>query len=152
MNVPRLQGQRVHVSGDGPFIATARHRLQAGDVSLVADAGQATDAVVGWPSMHDPGCLGLAVERLATLLRGGLRRVLLVVHDVSGPTARVAETLTIYAGAHLVRTPPRFNTLRLPASPSPGDLRRCADAMFVFLGGFMDAVHGQVLDVSEVRR
>ncbi len=149
-----MAGQRVLISGDGSIAQTAARRFTALDVPVVqgsgADAG-ATDAIVIWePAPATPDELGACVQELTALLEaGGLRRALLMVGDPGAVAARVAQTLTIYAAAHLVQQQTRFNTLLLPASPTAAILDRAIDTAVMLLCGRMDAVHGQVLTVTE---
>ena len=146
-----MAGHRVLMRGGGPIAKAVEQRLEALDVPVVREQTSATDAIVTWePAPVTPEDLGGQIQQLTALLdRGSLRRVLLVAAGDEAVAARVAETLTIYAAAHLVQRQTRFNLLRLPVSATPAAVARASNTMLMLLCGRMDAVHGQVLTVTE---
>jgi len=145
-----MAGRRILVSGDGSIARDATQRLAGLDVPVVHESTSATDAIVTWqPPPLNPGDLGVQIQHLTGLLSAGLlRRVVLLVSGEATVAVRVAETLTLYAAAHLVLEKTRFNMLRLPPAPFASVLEHAVNAALMLLSGRMDAVHGQVLSVA----
>jgi len=143
--------RRILLRGDGSIAEAAKRRLAALELPVVREDALATDAIVTWePAPLTPDELGTQVQQLTNLLEtGNLRRVVLVLADGAPVAMGVAETLTLYAAAHLVQKQTRFNMVRLPASPTASALERATNATLMLMCGRMDAVHGQVLSIAE---
>ncbi len=141
--------RRLLLRGDGVVAEAVERRLTRLEVSVVHEEALATDAIFTWePAPRTPGDLGAQIQQLTQSLdTGGLRRVVLLLSDEAPVATAIAETLTLYAAAHLVRKQTRFNMVRLASSPSASALQRAINTTLMLISGRMDAVHGQVLSI-----
>lgn len=149
----RLAAHRVLLRGEGSIARTMDRALGSLQTPRVAEPTEATDAIVSWqPVPRTSADLGVQVQRLSGLLgTAGLRRVVLVLPNEAVVATRIAETLTIYASAHLAQQQTRFNLVRLPGAATRPVLQRAADTVLMLISGLLDAVHGQVLTIAPSR-